>query len=283
MYKNLGTGHLGVEADQLQAIEYAQRFGFGGVNVHLSELEAMSEAQRQERVQQLTALGLQWGVSGLPVEFRRDDEEFRQGIRRFPRQAELLQQVGATRVSTWILPGDDELTYLANFKRHRDRLAQVAAILQEHGLRLGLEFVGPKTLRDRFRYPFIHTQAEMMELCREIGTGNCGLLLDSWHWHTSHGTIAELERLTAQDIVEVHVNDAPRDLPIDELVDNRRALPCATGVIDLKNLMQFLRKIDYDGPVTCEPFDDELRALENEPALRKTGAALDCVFGMLDA
>src|SRR4030042_2956629 len=89
----------------------------------------------------------------------------------------------------------------------------------------------------RSRFAFISTHIEMMELVEAIGTCNVGLLLDSWHWYTSHGTVDELLKLSNNDIVHVHVNDAPASIDIDKQVDNRRALPATTGVIDLKGFI----------------------------------------------
>ena len=103
----------------------------------------------------------------------------------------------------------------------------------------------------------------MLALGREIGP-NVGLLLDCWHWYTSHGTLDDLKRLTAEQVVYVHVNDAPAGIPVDEQQDMVRALPGETGVIDIVGFLQTLRAIGYDGPVTPEPFKKEL----NESALR---------------
>jgi sugar phosphate isomerase/epimerase len=281
MYKNLGTGHIGVEADQRQAIEYAARFGFSGVNVHLGELEKMSAGERRDIVSFMKDKQVRWGTSGLPLQFRADEEAHRRGMSEFPKRAEVLRGVGVTRVTTWILPGHDALTYRQNFELHRRRLHEAAAILKDNGIRLGLEFVGPKTSRMRSRFHFIYTQQEMMELTEAIGTGNVGLLLDSWHWYTSGGSGEDLKKLTNQDIVEVHVNDAPAGLAVEEQIDSRRALPCATGIIDMQTFMNGLVNLQYDGPVTCEPFDRELREMDNEPALKKTSEAMDCLFGLL--
>src|SRR5205809_406998 len=83
---------------------------------------------------------------------------------------------GATRMTTWIRPADAHLTYLANFSRHVDRLRQVALILGDHGIRLGLEYVGPKTAWASKRYPFVHTLAETRELIEAIGRTNVGVV-----------------------------------------------------------------------------------------------------------
>jgi len=282
MYKNLGVGHIGVNANLKQAIAYASRFGFEGVNPEIGELEKMTAGQRKEIVEDLTSHGLKWGAGGLPVQFREGEEPFQKDMALLPGRAQILREVGVTRVATWILPGHATLTYRQNFEQHRARLAEAAKILQDHGIRLGLEFVGPRTFRNRYRFPFISSQPEMLELCGAIGTGNVGLLLDAWHWHTSHGTPEELRQLSNEQIIEVHINDAPEGVPIDELVDNRRKLPRATGVIDLKSFMNILVAVGYDGPVTIEPFDDDLRKLDNEPALEKTSEAMRRAFDLIE-
>ena len=121
----------------------------------------------------------------------------------------------------------------------------------------------------------------MTELVDAIGTGNVGLLMDSWHWYTSHGTVDELLALSNKDIVHVHVNDAPDGVPVDQQVDNRRKLPVTTGVIDMKGFINALVKIGYDGPVECEPFDQELRQMEDSAAVQKTSAALSRVWDLI--
>ena len=132
-----------------------------------------------------------------------------------PKRASLMKQLGITRVATWIMPGHNELTYLQNFKIHETRLREAAKVFKDNDIRLGLEFVGPRTSRERFRFPFVCAQADMMELVEAIGTGNVGLLLDSWHWYTSHGTVEELSRLSNKDVVQVHVNDAPAGIAVE--------------------------------------------------------------------
>jgi len=281
MFKNLGPGHIGVKVGQLQALDYAVRFGFGGVNVHADDLEKMTTDERKHFAARMKENRVQWGVSGLSVQFRTTDEEFRRTIGPLPSRAKVLDEVGAVRVCTWILPGHETLTYRKNFEQHRSRLAEVAAILGDHGLSLGLEFVGPKPSRDRNRFPFIHTIEEQLELNEAIGRPNVGILLDSYHWYTSGGSVSEIKKLTGKQIIEVHVNDAQPGIPVDQLQDGKRALPCSTGVIDLKGFMTALAKVGYDGPVTCEPFDRQLNDLDDEEAIKRTSEALGRVFDLL--
>lgn len=122
----------------------------------------------------------------------------------------------------------------------------------------------------------------MMELIEAIGTQNVGLLLDSWHWYTSTGTVGELLQLSPADIVHVHVNDAPTGIDVLQQIDSKRRLPTATGVIDLKGFINALVKIGYDGPVECEPFDQQLRDMEDEAAVKKTIEALNRLWNLIE-
>jgi sugar phosphate isomerase/epimerase len=281
-FKNLAPGHLGVRASQRQALEYAVQYGFGGIAPGEGEFENKSAAEIGAWVALLRDRGIRYGAAGLPVEFRRDEARFQKDLAQLPQRAKLLSQLGVARVATWVLPGHNELTYLQHFKLLEARFREVAKVLKDNDLRLGLEFVGPRTSRARFRFPFASTQLDMMELVEAIGTGNVGLLLDSWHWYTSHGTVEELSRLSNKDIVHVHVNDAPAGVAVDEQVDNRRKLPVTTGVIDLKGFINTLVKIGYDGPVECEPFDQDLRKLDQAAIVQTTAESLNRLWALIE-
>jgi len=281
-FKNLAPGHIGVNANQKQALEYAVKYGFEGISPNEGEFADKSAAEIGDWVAAMKAKGIRYGAAGLPVEFRRAEEQFQKDLAALPKRAGVMKQVGVTRVATWLMPGDNTLTYLQNFKQHETRLREAAKVLKDNDIRLGLEFVGPHTSRERFRYTFASTQAEMMELVQAIGTGNVGLLFDSWHWYTSHGTVEEMQKLSARDIVHVHVNDAPAGVQVDQQIDNRRKLPVTTGVIDLKGFINSLVKIGYDGPVECEPFDQELRKMDQAAILQTTIDALNRLWKLIE-
>jgi sugar phosphate isomerase/epimerase len=211
---------------------------------------------------------------GLPVEFREDEDTFQKGLSGLPEFAKTARSVRAFRCSTWIMPFSDDLSFEENFEVHKTRLRACAEVLAEHECRLGLEFVGPKTMRAGHTYEFIHTQEGMLELCDAIGTGNVGLLLDSFHWHASHGTKEDVHGLSDALVVDVHVSDGVEGRGPDEQIDNERRLPGETGVIDLAGFLQELNAIGYTGPVTPEPFSPKLREMQPDEAIRTTAKAL---------
>ena len=119
--------------------------------------------------------------------------------------------------------------------------------------------------------------AQMEELCQAVGE-NVGFLLDSWHWYTAHETAEDVRRLRPEQVVDVHVNDAPAGVEIDDQLDNVRDLPGATGVIDIATFLSALQQIGYDGPVMVEPFSERVRAMEREEAVAATATALGRVW-----
>ena len=279
MFRNLSPGAVGIGGSLSELIALAKNAGFEGIDVPIGEAAKMVEDGAADEVKALFSdAGLQMGGWGLPVDFRKDEESFQKGLAELPRLAKAAQAIGATRVPTWILPFSDELPFEENFKQHARRLGACAQVLKDHGCRLGLEFVGPKTCRDGHQYEFAHNMDQMLALAKEIGTGNVGLLLDCWHWYTAHHTQEHLKPLTNDDVVYVHVNDAPAGVDIDEQVDNVRDLPGATGVIDIASFMQALDAMGYDGPITAEPFSPAVREMANGQAANVTLESLNKIW-----
>ena len=278
---NLSWGAIGVKADQVQAIEYAHRFGFESVDPDPRYLASLSQSELAKLLADMKAKKLAFGPAGLTVEFRKDDPTFEAGLKELPALAQALEKAGVTRVGTWLSPTHDTLTYLQNFKQHARRLREIAIVLASSGLRLGLEYVGPKTSWTARRYPFIHTMAEARELIAEIGKPNVGFVLDSWHWYTAGETQAELRSLKNEDIVAVDMNDAPAGIPADQQMDLSRELPMATGVIDVATFLNTVNQLGYDGPVRAEPFNAALRKMPPEEALAATIAAMQKAFALI--
>lgn len=270
----LACGPIGVPGDPEKMIGWASQFGFEAIEPSLQFLGKLSDAELQAYLGEMKAKNLAWGAAGLSLDFRGSDAAFEQSLKSLPEFARSLQRAGVTRIATWLSPGHKSLTYVANFRQHTRRLREAARVLGDHGLRLGLEYVGPKTSWSASRFPFVHTMAEMKDLISEIGRDNVGFLLDSWHWYTAQETEADLLSLKASDVVLCHLNDAPAGIPVEQQVDNRRGLPCATGVIDVKTFLGAMIRIGYDGPVVCEPFSQELRQMPPEQVLAAVAAAM---------
>ncbi|MDX2149360.1 MAG: sugar phosphate isomerase/epimerase family protein [Bryobacteraceae bacterium] len=278
---HLTPGSIGVKADQRETIDLAARFGFEAVEPYAAYLAQLPEADFSRLLDYLRSRNLVFGNAGLTVEFRRSDEDFRQGIAPFPDICRRLRAANVTRVTTWISPAHDTLTFLQNMRRHAARLREVATILGDNGQRLGLEYVGPKTLWTSRRYPFVHSMAEMRDLIGEIGRPNVGFVMDSWHWYTAGEGQAELLTLKKEEVVSLDLNDAPSGIPVDQQIDSARELPMATGVIDMKLFLNTLHQIGCDAPARCEPFNAKLRAMPRDEALAATAASMKKALALI--
>ena len=274
MTLNLVCGAIGVKADQKRAIELASKFGFESVEAKADYLASLSDGEVDALERLLKDRKLVWGTSGLSVDFRGDERKFKEGLKQLPRLAKGLQRAGVERVSTWLRPAHHDLTYNQNFKQHADRLRQVCRILKDNDIRFGMEYVGTNTLLVSRKYPFIHSMAETRELVDAIGTGNAGIVLDSWHWWQAGDSVSDIEKLRNKDIILVDLNDAPKDIDKKRQLDGQRQLPMATGVIDTEGFVKALVEIGYDGPIRAEPFNQTLRDLDDESACKATIGSL---------
>ena len=275
MFTNLSTGAIRVRATLPEAIALASKHGFAGIDFSVQEAAQLVEAGGLQRVRSLfDKAGVKPGCWGLPVDWQGDEAKYQDDLKALPKLAALGRQLGCTRTATWMLSFSDSRPYAENFEWYVRRSRPIAEILRGEGCRWGIEFIGPKTLRDGKAFEFIYTQDGLMDLARAIGTGNVGLLLDIWHWYTAHGTLADLRKLTNADVVTVHLNDAPAGIPIDEQIDSVRCLPMESGVIDTAGFLKALIAIGYDGPVTTEPFSKKLADMTPDEACRVTADSM---------
>jgi sugar phosphate isomerase/epimerase len=282
MFKNLAPGAIGIRCGWVEGLDLAREAGFGGADLNIGEAQKLAAEKDVDAVKALYAeRGLRMGGWGLPVNWRGTDPQFYESLSRLPAAAELAAQLGCHRTMTVVLGWSDEMPRQAHFDFTVKRLRLCCEILRDHGHRLGLEFIGPRTSRATKKYGFVYTMDGMLALCCAVGTGNAGLLFDVWHWYTCQSTLDDVRKLTKEDVVYVHINDAPAGIDVLDQIDNQRCLPAETGVIPNGDLLRILNEIGFDGPVTAEPFSQKLRdAAARSPleAARMTSQSLDQVW-----
>ncbi len=253
----------------------AAQYGYEGADIGLEQIVALDSG---DSVAAGLALFEKYGVQpsawGLPLDFREveSDEGYEASIAEFPSMAKLAADLGCPRMCTWFMPAlpDPDL-----FRRVAgERIKRAAGIAGEYGVRMGLEWVAPFTARQgEGLRPFIWRMDQMLEWIEEMGESNLGLLVDSWHWYHQDGTVAELEALSAAQVVHVHINDAP-DRPKATLGDGTdRVLP-GEGVIDLAGFLGALAKIGYADHVSPEVLSPALKEMPGDEAVTRAVAGV---------
>jgi len=266
----VNPGAIGVNGDLHQLLKWADQYGFEAIVSNPTQLAAMKSDELKSFLDAMKSKNISWGSTNLPIDFRKSEEKYQEGLQGLPHLAKALKKAGATRMNTWIMPTHETLSYRENFDQHVERLKEAGRIIGHYDIRLGLEYVGPKTLMARNKFAFMHTMKECKELIKAIDEDNVGIQLDAFHWFCAGEDISDILSLSANEIVTVDLNDARSGITADDQIDGKRELPSASGVIDLKAFLGALITIGYDGPIRAEPFNAELKAMDNEAALKKT-------------
>jgi sugar phosphate isomerase/epimerase len=252
MYKNLcawvfpGGHDLRLE----DIITLAKKTGYDSIEIPIGQVKDRLAAGLEKQVKDLfSAAGIIPAGWQVDDRWRAEGKGYEDLLNELPALAKAAQTLNCRRAFLWMPSYSDDRDYEENFAWHVKRLKPIAKIVKQFGGRLGLEWQGPKTLWKGHKYIFIHTLAGTLELIRAIGEDNVGLLLDIWHVYTAQDRLVDLRKLKADDIVYVHISDAPLGVPFDEHRDEIREVPGATGVIDLVGFFKCLKEMGYQGPV----------------------------------
>jgi len=284
MYASLNPGLIGIKTELADSLALAQRHGYRGLDaqiepLHTAVIQTSAAAVRDQFAQH----GLTPGVWNLPFKpYAQTTAKWRDALAKLPPLLATAQAVGATRAGMWLSPGSYDRNYEQNFAFHVERFQPIAGLMADHGIQLGLEFIGPETMLRLFKFPFVRSIAQTRELTRAIGP-NCGQIIDSYNWYCAGGTRADFEGLSSREVVGIHLNDAPAGIPVSAQFDGVRRLPGTTGVIDLLGFMQGLANAGYTGPITAEPYDAELSALPADESAARTFRALQSAINSIQS
>ena len=270
----LNAGGLGFA----EYVDLAARHGFDGVDFGIGSARKFADERGGAgAVRDLLAeKKVAPAVFGLEVDWRGEEAAFENGLNALKAQAAFAREIGATRAMTWLPPsvsmelGIWEAQAVSRFRT-------IARILGDHGIRLGLEWVGPKHLRvgERAMGPhlWVHTLDGTWALIKQIGEKNVGLVVDSYHTYTTGIGKDEIANLSDDKIVHVHVNDVRKGVGPDDAKDGERLLP-GEGDIDLASFLDGLRAAGYTGFIAAEVLAPQPIAGDAETATARVRAAL---------
>jgi sugar phosphate isomerase/epimerase len=212
------------------------------------------------------------GPASLPLEFRRDEDSFRQGLEALPALAKLAATIGVKTMFRSIPASSHSPAEQLRPTLVR-RVSACATVLCEHDIDFAIEVLGPLQRRREAPHEFIWRLADGADFARSCPS-NVGLLVDSWHWHHAGGTVRDIVDLGA-DILHVHVADAA-DIPADEVRDDQRLLP-GSGVVDHQGFFGALAAAGYSRFIS-----PEVRGYRcDSDAVECARAALQAVRGQL--
>jgi len=267
---SLMPGTVGINVNTYELLDLAIKNKFESIYPLINDLKKMSTMELSDYLDKMASNSISFDVSILPVDFSQTDSVFNDGIKVLKDYCKVMRKIDSVGFCRWIMPTSNNLTYLKNFKIHKERLKECAKIIGDNDMKLGLEFVGPKTLMARDQFSFIRTINELRELISEIDERNVGYQLDTFHLYCANHSIEDLRFLNKDDIIMCQLNDAVKGRTRDEQIDLERNLPGKTGLIDTAPFLNFLKEVGYDRTVSAEPFNKDLNKMNNEEAAKLT-------------
>jgi sugar phosphate isomerase/epimerase len=267
---SLIPGTVGINVNTNELLDLAIKNKFESIYPLINDLKKMSTMELTDYLDKMASNSISFDVSILPVDFSQTDSVFNDGIKVLKDYCKVMRKIDSVGFCRWIMPTSNNLTYLKNFKIHKERLKECAKIIGDNDMKLGLEFVGPKTLMARDQFSFIRTINELRELISEIDERNVGYQLDTFHLYCANHSIEDLRFLNKDDIIMCQLNDAVKGRTRDEQIDLERNLPGKTGLIDTAPFLNFLQEVGYDRTVSAEPFNKDLNKMNNEEAAKIT-------------
>jgi sugar phosphate isomerase/epimerase len=280
MFKNLNPSALGISGHQSEIIELALSFGFGGMDLNLTEFATRAKLKGMPYARRLFDSGkVRLGTFRLPVDWEAEEETYQKELKRLGECAEAAAAVGCTRCVATIASGGDKLPYHENFEFHRRRFHEIAKTLEPAGIWLGLGFQAAEYLRKDQPFQFIHDLDALMLLVNMVAAPNVGLVLDIWDIVASGGSLDSVRKIAAHQIVAVQLADMPPDVALADLDEKSRLVPGAEGGrIDLVALLVLLKGLGYNGPVTPKPSRTVFQTRRRDAIVKQTGDALDKVW-----
>jgi sugar phosphate isomerase/epimerase len=169
--------------------------------------------------------------------------------------------------------GADARRWMTAEKWRRQAIANLrkaAALAADHGVTLALEFMslGPPI------GPFVlDTLAETLALVEEAEHPALGISIDFFHHFRGGGTAADIEKVPAGRIANVHVTDVAGGVAAGSLADSDRVLP-GEGVAPVSAYRDAILAAGYEGYWTLELLNEGLWKLDVEEAAALSARAM---------
>ncbi|MBI9095078.1 MAG: sugar phosphate isomerase/epimerase [Sphaerochaeta sp.] len=232
------------DVDFLPFVSKVKTLGFDQLEVNGGTLVSWKESGRLALVEEARKEGILLSY-GLGMTADHDvsspDEEIRlNGVRFMKDMIRMVGRMGGGMIggSTYCswpkqLPkGDSKKEYQEQSLKSMKELVKVA---EDNAVILNLEVL------NRFEQFLFNTCEEILPFVEEIGSPNCGLLLDTFHMNIEEDSLPDAIRLAGSHLKALHIGET-----------NRK--PVGMGRQPWKEIRTALDDIGFDGPLVEEPF-----------------------------
>jgi 2-keto-myo-inositol isomerase len=137
-----------------------------------------------------------------------------------------------------------------DYKLGLDNMREVGEIVKQYPMTVMVEFSRGST--------FIGTLSTSLQMTREAAHPNVRPMFDCYHFWAGQSKFEDLDLIRSNEIVHVHFQDVPADLPRELLGQTTRVIP-GDGISPLPRILRKLSEKGYAGPLSVELFRPEFQ------------------------
>ena len=228
-------------------VESAARAGFKGFGLWHADLEHVLKTRSLREMKQILDDN---GITHIELEFLTD--WFLEGERKSQSdiRKKLLLDAGEVLRAHHVKVGDF-FHEKAPMSHVIESFASLCAEATARGTKIGFELMP---------FAMIDSLQDSLKLVEGAGAANGGICLDTWHIVKLKVPFDEVQRIQAQYITSVELNDGTFECPwsLHEDTVNHRRL-CGEGEFDVASFIQAVQEAGYDGPWGIEVLSEDLR------------------------
>jgi D-psicose/D-tagatose/L-ribulose 3-epimerase len=189
------------------------------------------------------------GAFGPDRDVSHEDAEVRRGAVAYVRTCiDLAAELGSENVSGPMYSATGKARLLSPEERAEqwswavDSLRECAAYAADRGVGLAIEPL------NRFETDMVNTVEQGVQLCRDVGGDNVGLLLDTFHMNIEERHVGDAIRRAGGLVRNFHACENDRGTP-------------GSGHVEWDEVAQALGDVGYDGLVAIESFTPEIKEI----------------------
>ena len=227
----------------LPLIQRAKSLGFDAIDIGIMDPDRFPTKQVKEKVKEVGIEVATISPMSQNANFIHPDPEIRKnGVKLLKQLVDINAEIGSKALGGEIYAAAG---YLTGKPRTKDEWEMSVEGMREVALyaKNKSDLVLTPEVVTRFETHFLNIAEDAVKYCRDVGTGNVKVHLDSYHMIREETSFTKaVEACGKEYLGYVH------------MCENNRGIP-GTGLVPWKEFFTALRQIGYEGLVTIEAFD----------------------------
>jgi D-psicose/D-tagatose/L-ribulose 3-epimerase len=248
----------------LKLIKKIKDMGFDGVEIPLTELEAIDMEKTKKELKRHDIVGI--GSLGLPLDkdiTSGDEATRKRGIEFMKRCVEAISELGGDSINGVVYTSWGKITGKPRteieWKYSVESLKEVCRYANKYGVTFGLEPV------NRFETYFLNTAADAVKLAKAVGEPNIKVHLDTFHMNIEEKDFYQPIKDVGPMLWHMHCCESDRGM-------------AGTGHVDWEGVFRALSEVKYDRWIVVESFTMDMEKIAASTAIwRKMAPSADAL------